>query len=171
MTEIENETDETKIALLQLELTKKPVRKGVSVKRKFTGDVKRRFYELLKIDEERDKVLGTNKQKLTGALLHRALIDEGYDIGVSTIQNQLKLYRDKVKEAFIKQEYNPGDRAEYDFHEVKVIINGKIVKKFQATITLPSSNYVFVRHYDNQRFESFTDSLVSFFEEINGIPK
>src|SRR5690625_393842 len=171
MKEIDNETDETKIALLQLELTKKPVRKGVSVKRKFTGDVKRRFYELLEIDEERDKVLGINKQKVTGALLHRALIDEGYDIGVTTIQNELKLYRNKVKEAFIKQEYNPGDRAEYDFHEIKIIIKGKVIKKYQATITLPNSNYVFVRHYDNQRFESFTNSLVSFFEEIGGIPK
>src|SRR5690625_3969436 len=77
MKEIDNETDETKIALLQLELTKKPVRKGVSVKRKFTGDVKRRIYVLFEIDDERDKVLGINKQKVTSALLHRAQIDEG----------------------------------------------------------------------------------------------
>ena len=171
MEKIDNETDETKITLLQLELTKKPARKGVSVKRKFTGDVKRRFYELLEKDKERDRLLDTNKQKITGAILHRILTDEGYDIGVTTIQNELKLVRNKLKETFIKQSYNPGDRAEYDFHEIKIIINGKVIKKYQATITLPSSNYVFVRHYDNQRFESFTDSLVSFFEEINGIPK
>lgn len=171
MKKIDNETDETKITLLQLELTKKPVRKGVSIKRKFTGDVKRRFYELLEKDKERDKILKTNKQGITGALLHRALIDEGYDIGVTTIQNELKLFRNKIKETFIKQSYNPGDRFEYDFHEILVSINGKVFKKYQATITLPNSNFVFVKHYNNQRFEVFIDSLVSFFEEIGGVPK
>ena len=75
------------------------------------------------------------------------------------------------KEAYIKQQYLPGYRAEYDFHEIKVLIKGKVVKLYQATITLPYSNYIFAKHYLNQKFESFIDSLVTFFEEIGGVPE
>ena len=47
----------------------------------------------------------------------------------------------------------------------------KLKKGTKATITLPHSNYVFAKHYPNQRKENFLDSLISFFEEIEGVPK
>ena len=121
-----------------------------------------RFYELLKQDEEKDLLLGLNKQKLTASLLHRKLRSEGFDVGITTIQIEYKRYKNKNKEAFIKQQYAPGFRAEYDFHEVKVLIDDQVKKLYQATITLPHSNYIFVKHYQNQKFESFIDSLVTF---------
>ncbi len=130
-----------------------------------------RFYDLLKQDEEKDLLLGLNKQKLTASLLHRKLRSEGFDVGITTIQIEYKRYKNKNKEAFIKQQYAPGFRAEYYFHEVKVLIDDQVKKLYQATITLPHSNYIFVKHYQNQKFESFIDSLVTFFEEINGVPK
>ena len=54
-----------------------PVRKGVSVRKVFSGEFEHRFYELLKQDEEKDLLLGLNKQKLTASLLHRKLRSEG----------------------------------------------------------------------------------------------
>jgi len=169
--QIENETDESKIFLLQNELVSRPVRKGVWTRKVFTGELKQRFYELISLDEERDTKLGINKQKLTASLLHRTLKSEGFDVGITTIQTEFKIYKNKHKEAFIKQEYDPGFRAEYDFHEIKVIEAGKVKKRYQATITLPHSNYVFAKHYPDQRKENFLDSLISFFEEIEGVPK
>jgi len=168
---IENESDKSKIIELQKELVSAPVRKGVSVRKVFSGELEQRFYELLKQDEEKDLLLGLNKQKLTASLLHRKLRSEGFDVGITTIQIEYKRYKNKNREAFIKQQYDPGFRAEYDFHEVKVLIDGQVKKLYQATITLPHSNYIFVKHYQNQKFESFIDSLVTFFEEINGVPK
>ncbi len=164
-------SNQQEIIKLQKKMVSAPVRKGVSVRKVFSGELEHRFYELLKQDEEKDLLLGLNKQKLTASLLHRKLISEGFDVGITTIQIEFKKYKNKQKEAYIKQEYSPGQRAEYDFHEIKVIINGKVKKLYQATITLPHSNYIFVKHYQNQKFESFIDSLVTFFEEINGVPK
>lgn len=169
--QIENETDESKIFLLQNELVSRPKRKSVWTRKVFTGELKQRFYELISLDEERDTKLGINKQKLTASLLHRTLKSEGFDVGITTIQTEFKIYKNKHKEAFIKQEYDPGFRAEYDFHEIKVIEAGKVKKRYQATITLPHSNYVFAKHYPDQRKENFLDSLISFFEEIEGVPK
>ena len=169
--QIENETDESKIFLLQNELVSRPKRKSVWTRKVFTGELKQRFYELISLDEERDTKLGINKQKLTASLLHRTLKSEGFDVGITTIQTEFKIYKNKHKEAFIKQEYDPGFRAEYDFHEIKVIEGGKVKKRYQATITLPHSNYVFAKHYPNQRKENFLDSLIAFFEEIEGVPK
>lgn len=169
--QIENETDESKIFLLQNELVSRPKRKSVWTRKVFTGELKQRFYELISLDEERDTKLGINKQKLTASLLHRTLKSEGFDVGITTIQTEFKIYKNKHKEAFIKQEYDPGFRAEYDFHEIKVIEGGKVKKRYQATITLPHSNYVFAKHYPDQRKENFLDSLISFFEEIEGVPK
>src|SRR5690554_190793 len=168
---IELETDQKEIIKLQEQLVSTPTRKGVSIRKVFTGDLEQRFYELLNDDERKNSILGINKQKLTASLLHRKLRSEGFDVGITTIQLEFKKYMNRNKEAYIKQEYLPGYRAEYDFHEIKVIIGGKVVKLYQATITLPCSNYIFVKHYLNQRFESFIDSLVTFFEEIGGVPK
>ena len=170
MSLIENSTDPKEIIKLQKKLVSAPVRKGVSIRKVFTGELKQRFYEMINEETTKDKRLGSNKQNLTASFLHRRLRAEGFDVGITTIQLEFKEYKNKNKEAFIKQSYDPGYRAEYDFHEIKVIIDGKVRKIYQATITLPFSNYIFVKHYENQKFESFIDSLVTFFEEINGIP-
>jgi len=169
--QINTETDASKIFSLQNELVSRPIRKGISIKKVFSGDLKQRFYELIKLDEERDLKLGINKQNLTAALLHRMLVSEGFKVGITTIQLEFNKYNNRHKEAFIKQSYDPGYRAEYDFHEIKVIEGGVVKKRYQATITLPFSNYVYAKHYDNQRKENFLDSLITFFELIGGVPK
>ena len=168
---IESETDQSRILQLQENLTGPPRRKRVSPKRKFSGDVEHRFYEIIRISEEKDQLLGPNKQKLTGTFIYRTLKHEGYDIGKTTIINEFRKYNDKNKKSFIKQSYDPGYRAEYDFHEVKVLIDDKKKKLYQATISMPYSNYKFVKYYPNQKMESFIDSLVSFFTEIGGVPQ
>lgn len=147
--DIEAETDQSKILELQRNLVSEPKRLGIKTRKVFTGDLEKRFYELIKLDEQRDLDLGSNKQKLSAAHLHRLLIAEGFKVGETTIRNNFRIYKDKKKEAFIRQSYNAGYRAEYDFHEVKVQIDGKSRIIYQATISLPYSNYKFVKHYEN----------------------
>ena len=168
-----NETDDEQLIVkLQNELVSKPLRKSVSIKKVFSNELERRFYELLNEDENKNKLLGElNKQKVTAALLHRKLKSEGFMVGITTIQLEFNNYKNRNKEAFIKQSYDPGYRAEYDFHEIKVLIDGKLRRIYQATITLPSSGYIYVKHYENQGMESFLDSIISFFCHIGGVPK
>lgn len=59
----------------------------------FTGDLKQRFFDLIKLDHEKDLSLGLNKQKLTSALLHRKLRSEGFDVGITTIQIEFNKYK------------------------------------------------------------------------------
>ena len=167
---LSDSNDKNEIIELQDKLVGRPTKKSNYKQSVFTGKLKVRFYELIKLSELKDNDLGINKQKLTASLLHRKLRSEGFDVGITTIQIEFKKYKNKKIEAFIKQDYKPGFRAEYDFHEVKVIIDGKKCIKHQATITLPYSNYIFVKYYDNQKFESFIDSLISFFKDIGGVP-
>jgi predicted transcriptional regulator len=143
MKQIDETKDEQLIIKLQNELVSKPIRKSVSVKKVFSGNLERRFYELLFEDENKNTLLGNlNKQKLTASLLHRKLRSEGFDVGITTIQQEFKKHKNRNLEAYIKQEYDPGFRAEYDFHEIKVLINGKLRRIYQATITLPSSGFI-----------------------------
>jgi transposase len=170
LSKLSTETDKSKIAIIQDQICAKPSRKKyIKTSPAFTPDVERRFYELIKIDENRASILGPNKQNLTAALLHRTLVLEGYKISESTIRSRYKEYKGKNKECFIKQHYEYGQRAEYDFHQIKVKVGSQVKVYHQATISLPKSNYVFAALYKNERMESFLDSLVLFFSHCNGV--
>ncbi len=165
-------TDKQFIISVQKSICSKPSRKH-SIKKcsAFTPEVKQRFHELIQIDEERNKKLGTNKQQLTAALLHRTLLSEGFKIGETTIRDKYREYKEKFQECFIKQYYRPGDIAQYDFHQIKVIVNHECKIYHQATISIPKSNIIFGVLYPNERMESFIDSLVQFFNFCQGVFK
>jgi transposase len=170
--ELAEETDKSKIAIIQEQICAKPSRKKyLKASPAFNPDVERRFNDLIKIDENRAKILGPNKQNITASLLHRTLINEGYKISESTIRARYKDYKNKPKECFIKQHYEYGQRAEYDFHQIKVKVGQDVKVYHQATISLPKSNYVFAFLYKNERMEAFLDSLVQFISICKGVFK
>lgn len=172
MATLSEETDKAKIAVLQELICSKPVRKTIIKNRTaFTKDIGTRFLELIKIDEERDRILGPNKQYLTAALLWRTLVSEGYKIGETTIRQRFREYKHKNPECFVRQSYDYGQRAEYDFHEVKVVIDGVKKVYHQSTISLPKSNITFGLLYKNQKMETFLDSIVKFIDFCNGVPE
>jgi len=172
MCKLVDETDKTRIAIIQEQICAKPTRKKyLKVCPAYTPEVERRFLELIRKDEERDKILGTNKQKVTAALLHRTLVIEGYKISETTIRAKYREYKEKHKECFIKQYYEYGDRAEYDYHQIKVMVADKIKIYHQATISIPKSNYVFAVLYSNEKMECFLDSIVQFIAHCDGVFK
>lgn len=117
---LESTTEQEQIAMIQDEISKKPKRKSYTAKkRKFNPDVEKAFLDIIKISEERDKLLGTNKQTLTATMIHRTLKLQGYDISESSVRIYYNQYLDSHKECFIRQEYEYGERAEYDFHQLK----------------------------------------------------
>lgn len=172
MAKLSNETDVAMIAMIQDSICSKPTRKQPNrLPTVFNDQIEQRFKELIQIDEQRNQVLGKNKQQLTAALIHRTLINEGYKVGETTIRVKYREYKQTNKECFIKQHYQFGEIAQYDFHQIKVEIDGKIKIYHQATISLPKSNIIFGLLYKNEKMESFIDSLVQFFSFCQGVVK
>ena len=136
---------------------------------KFTGAIEERFYEIIVLNEERNKVLGANKQEINGAIIHRQLRREGFLIAESTVRAKWSEYRHSQQEVFIKQTYEHGERADFDFHQIKVVINGQVRVYHQATISCQKSNFVFIKLNHDQSQKSVLNSLVEFFRYCGGV--
>lgn len=101
-------------------------------KRKLTPEVLKRLYEILEDEETKTLLLGKkHKQKLTCSQIHQILREEGVDIGLTTVSTTVKEIRES-KEVFIKQNYHYGQRLEYDFDEVKLMIKQGFIRGKQG---------------------------------------
>ena len=135
---------------------------------KLTLEIQKRIAELLEFENLKTKRLGNrHKQKLSGTQIHEILKEEGFDIGVTTVRNFIRSLKES-RDTFIRQEYNFGDRLEYDFGEVKLWIQGKRQTFYLAVLTAPASGFRYAYLYKNQRQEVFLDSHVRFFEMMGG---
>ena len=99
------------------------------------------------------------------------MLAEGFDIGLTTVSNKIKEKRHKARECFIKQEYDYGDRLEYDFGEVKLVIDGEVATYHLAVMSSPGGNFRWAYLYKNQKKDVFMDSHVQFFEMVKGVYK
>jgi transposase len=138
-------------------------------RRKFTDEISIRLNEILEAEKLKDKILGSHKQQLTKKQIYEILIAEGYDISNTTISNEIKRIRNSVKECFVRQEYDFGDRLEYDFGEVKLVINNILRTYHMAVLSSPGGNFRWSFLYTNQKKDVFMDSHVKFFEMVGGV--
>jgi len=138
-------------------------------KRKYTPEVENRLKEILKEEKRKDVILGQgHKQSLTNKQVYEKLRDEGVSISQSTINNALSLLRKRPKQVYIRQVYDYGDRLEYDFGEVKLLIGGFLGTYHMALFTSCAGKYRWVKLYRNQKKPVFMDSHVRFFDHIGG---
>jgi DNA-binding transcriptional regulator YhcF (GntR family) len=127
--------------------------------------------EILENEAEKCKILGSHKQQLTQYQIYDLVCEKGFDISRSTICNKIREKRKKPKECFIRQEYDYGERLEYDFGEVKLVIDGVVGTYHMAVLSSPAANYRWAYLYKNQKKEVFMDSHVKFFEMMKGVHK
>lgn len=139
--------------------------------RKYTKEMDDLLDEILDNEIEKCKLLGTDKQKLTQEQIYDLIIKAGHIISFSTISIKIREKRNKSKECFIRQDYEYGDRLEYDFGEVKLIIDGVVGTYHIAVLSSPGSNFRWAYLYKNQKKEVFMDSHVKFFEMVQGVYK
>ena len=139
--------------------------------RKFTGEMSLRIDEILLEEENKNRLLGSHKQKLTKLQIHEIIAKEGFDISYTTVATRISEKLNKSKECFIKQSYELGDRLEYDFGEVKLIINNETNTYHMAVISSPSADFRWAFLYKNQKKDVFMDSHVKFFEMVGGVYK
>jgi transposase len=139
---------------------------------KYTEAIDKAVDALLESEAEKARELGGNhKQKLTCRQIHRLVREQGHDIGLTVITMRLKEKRQKLAEAFIRQEYDLGQRLEYDFGEVKLVIDGVVGKYYLAVFGAPRSSFRWAYLYTNQKKGVFLDSHVRFFDMIGGVYK
>jgi hypothetical protein len=138
-------------------------------KRKYTPVVEDALKEILEQEEVKTRRLGSrHKQKLTNKQIHEKLVELGHAIGRVTINNAITHVRKKLKEVYIRQHYNFGERLEYDFGEVLLDCGKGIRKYHMAVFSSPASNFRWAYLYTNQKQAVFQDSHVRFFEMMGG---
>ena len=125
--------------------------------KKYTSEIDAAIDALLEGEAVKARELGDgHKQKLTTRQIHSLLVAQGFDIGLTTVTNNLKKKRDRKAEAFIRQDYDLGDRLEYDFGEVRLVIGDITGKYYLAVFGSPGSTFRWAYLYRNQKKEGFT---------------
>jgi transposase len=138
--------------------------------RKYTSEIDEMLDAILAGEDTKAAVLGgSHKQKLTGVQIHGLIVAAGHDIGLTVIRAHIREKRNLKREAFIKQEYEYGQRLEYDFGEVRLVIGGIKGKYHIAVLSSPAVGFRWAYLYRSQKKEVFLDSHARFFEKAGGV--
>jgi transposase len=127
--------------------------------------VKRRLDELLAEWEPRT----TAKQRLTGSLIHRQLVSEGYTVGATLVRQYLHELRRQRQEVYIPLVHRPGEEAQVDFFEVVVEIGGEWLKAWEFLLRLMYSGREFAWLYEHCDQLAFLDGHVRAFSYLDGV--
>ena len=116
---------------------------------------------------------GKSKMCMTAQDMYEALIEQGFSLSYTSVAQYVQKYKENecTYEAFIKQKYDYGEVCEFDWGEVKLVIDGIDVKYRMAVFTMAKSNFRFAYLYNNENSQSFVDAHIRFFEYIGGVPK
>ena len=169
---LETTSNETDILKIQEDIVSKPKYNSESrIRRKITPEFLKALENILDDEDRKAKILGTNKQALTKQQIYELLKKQGFNISYSSVVLEIKRIKQSRNECFIKQDYEYGDRLEYDFGEVKLVINGVTKKYYIAVLSSPAGNFRWCYLYDNCKKDVFMDSHVKFFKMIGGVWK
>lgn len=169
---LEIANNSTEVIEIQEDIVSKPKYNSENrVRRKITPEFLNALKSIIEDEENKEKVLGTNKQALTKKQIYELLKKQGFTVSYSSVVLEMKRIKSSGNECFIRQDYNYGDRLEYDFGEVKLIINGILKMYYIAVISSPASNFRWCYLYTNSKKDVFLDSHVKFFKMIGGIWK
>jgi transposase len=91
----------------------------------------------------------TPKQRITGTRTHRQLIEEGYEVGITTVRDYLREKRRQEAEVFVPLVHRPGDEAQVDFFEVTVEEGAQMKKVWKFVMRLMYSGRDFVWLYES----------------------
>ena len=154
-------------------LSQAPTYKGTNrSKLKLTREVQEGIDKFLEENEQK-RQQGLRKQLLKSCDIFEQINLQGFDIGYTTVCNYIrsKLGKEPSKEAFIRQQYKPGEVCEFDWGEVKLYINNDLVRFQLAVFTSAYSNYRFATLYQRQDTLAFMESHVAFFDYTQGVYK
>ena len=142
------------------------------VKTVITDEVLQKVKACLEENESR-LLRGAAKQVMRAIDIHEYLTETcKIAISYSSVKRAIRsLKSPEHDEAFIRQEYEPGDIVEFDWGDVKVEFpdsNGYVVLKM-AVFTPAYSNYRWAKLYYTEDTEAFLDAHISFIEFCGGV--
>ena len=131
------------------------------------GPVKEIINGWLKEDSGRPK-----KQRHTAHRIYERLRDEhGFTGAESTIRRYVRAERGKKTESFIPLCFDPGQDAQADFGEAKVVMDGSEVEVQLFMMRLSYSHRPFVVALPFQKQEAFLSAHVRAFDFFGGVPR
>jgi len=137
-------------------------------KQKLTDEILQKIQLYLKENEEK-RVTGRSKQQKKKIDILEALKDDGHDIGYTTVCNAVREIERRTREAFIRQQYSRGDSSEFDWGEVKLIIDQKLKVLQMGAFTTCKGNYRYADLYFSQKMENFLHLHAEFFDRAGGV--
>ncbi len=112
----------------------------------------------------------TAKQRLTGTRLHRQLLEDGYEVGITTVRSYVREWKRQRQETFIPLVHRAGECGQVDFFEVTVEEDGVAHRVWKFLLHLPYSGRSFVWLYDRCDQVAFLDGHVRAFAHFGGVP-
>jgi transposase len=138
------------------------------IQRKLTHEVCSQIDSFLE-ENDRKRREGMRKQIMLKKDIHEALLEQGFSIGYTTVCKYVSRKKHQEREAYIRQDYMPGEACEFDWGEVHLIIRGEKRKLYMATFTGSYSNYRFAMLFERQDTLAFMESHIEFFVFIDGV--
>lgn len=164
-----NLDDEIKRQELIQELTDKPRYKSSPRLKYILTD---KLIERIKfyLNENKEKRLtGRSKQQKKKKDIYETLLKEGFKISYTTVVRVINKIEATVHQAYIKQEYLPGDIVEFDWGTVRIYTNEGMLREYQmAVFTAAYSNFRWAKLFPKQNSQCFVESHSNFFEYTGG---
>ncbi len=117
------------------------------------------------------KTRTTSKQRVTGTRVHRQLISDGFDVGLTTVRVVLRERRRRRQETFVPLVHYAGDEAQVDFFEVAVDVGGERRKAHMFLMRSMYSGRDFAWLYDHCDQVAFLDGHVRAFAHFGMVPR
>jgi transposase len=138
----------------------------------YTAKVEEKLKEILEDEKTKNRRLGKDhKQKLTNLQIYEEVVKAGFVISRPTINIELAKLRKRLKEVSVKQQYEYGDRLEYDFGEVTLNCGEGYKTYHMAVFSSLAGKFKWAYLYTNEKQGVFMDSHVKFFEMVGGVWK
>ncbi len=137
-------------------------------RRKLTTEIAEQIDKYVEQNRQK-RQQGLRKQQMKKIDIHEALRERGYQIGYTTVCNYIRVKAQGSREAYIRQEYQPGQVCEFDWGEVKLKIAGQERICQLATFTSAYGNYRWASLFYRQDLLSFQQAHADFFTHLGGV--
>ena len=145
-------------------------RVGERPRRKYTEEIEKMLQCIIADESAKTRLLGAgHKQRMTNIQIYEKVKASGHEISLATINIELARIRRRRKEVYIRQEYEYGQRLEYDFGEVRLDCGEGLKVYHMAVLSAPASGFRWLYLYTNEKKGVFMDSHVRFFEMVRGV--
>ena len=157
-------------------LTKPKYDSSRRVRRVMTDEVRRRIDSFITRNRE-NVAAGLHKQQMRKLDMWRRLQDEGVHIAYSTVCQYVRaleavpMQQEKPAKAYIRQDYEPGFRCEFDWGVLTLWLGGVRTRLHMAVFTLDHSNLRKAYLFSREDTLALMEAHRNCFRELGGTPR